>query len=168
MHMCRIFPDVAIEIPGRVIAAAGARENGCDPLRPRDIRLVLRASRGTVKASRRVDWYAKRRGLPPLIAGFLDTHWRSYLLRSLTVEGEDGQDYCDAVKAMTDLAWSVRPKRDSLSRRRLIMLIPELYQRLHVGLESLSLGSGSTVHDGFFAELAKLHQTVLNPHTSAA
>lgn len=111
--------------------------------------------------SRHMDWYAKNRRLPPLIAGFFDTHWRSYALQCSLAYGEDSQSCRAAVKAMADLAWSVQPKYDSLSRRRLIELIPQLYQQLQDGLESV--GVGSAEHDAFFAALAKLHQAALNP-----
>lgn len=111
--------------------------------------------------SRHVNRYAKKRGLPPLIASFLNTHWRSYLLQSHLVDGEDSQNWREGVKAMKDLAWSVRPKKDPISRRRVIAMIPQLYQRLHVGLESMGLSA--TEHDAFFAELSKLHQAALNP-----
>jgi hypothetical protein len=117
----------------------------------------------SVSVSRHIDWYAKKRRLPTLIADFIDIHWRSYLLGCFLKGGEENESFRNAVSAMKDLAWSVRPKKDSLSRRRLVALIPQLYQQLHTGLESVGLGSGTSEHDTFFAELAKLHQAALNP-----
>ena len=116
--------------------------------------------------SRHVDSYAKKRGLPPLIATFLNTHWRSYLVQSYLVDGEDSESWREGIKAMKDLVWSVRPKKDPLSRRRVIAMIPQLYQRLHVGLDSMGLSAAE--HDAFFAELPKLHQAALNPQKSVA
>jgi len=113
----------------------------------------------------RFDWYVKGRGLPPVIADFLDTHWRSYALRCLLRDGHDSESYRAAVKAMKELAWSVRPQQHALSRRRLVDLIPQLYQQLHVGLVTLGLGQGTAEHNVFFGELAKLHQAALNPRT---
>lgn len=118
------------------------------------------------RIERRIDWYAKNRRLPPLIADFIDTHWRSYALRCFLIEGEDSEVFREAIEAMKDLAWSVRLKKDPLSRRRLVELIPRLYQRLHVGLEFLELGVGTLEHDAFFADLVGLHKDALNPSTS--
>lgn len=115
--------------------------------------------------SRRIDWYVKGRGLPPLIADFLDTYWRSYAVQCFLRDGQDSESYREAVKAIKELAWSVRPQQHSLSRRRLINLIPHLYQRLHDGLVTLGLGRGTAEHDIFFAELTKLHREALNPRT---
>lgn len=112
--------------------------------------------------SRHIDWYVQGRRLPTLIADFLDTHWRLYTVRCCLIDGEESESYRETLNAMKDLAWSVRPKRDPLNRRRLVALIPQLYQRLHVGLESLGFGTGTTQHDVFFAELAKLHQAALH------
>ena len=117
----------------------------------------------SASVARHVDWYVEKRHLPTQIADFLDTHWRSYLLQCLLKGGEGNERFRSAVKTMKDLAWSVRPKKEPLSRRRLVALIPHLYEQLHLGLESLGLGSGASEHDAFFGELARLHQTALNP-----
>jgi len=116
------------------------------------------------RIARQIDWYANKRGLPPLIAHFLDMHWRAYLLRSCLVDGHDSKTCRKAIKAIKDLAWSVQPKEHWLSRRRLIELIPQLHEQLHVGLKSV--GVSAAEHDAFFAALARLHHAALHPRTS--
>jgi len=104
--------------------------------------------------------------LPPLITHFLSTHWRSHLAKAhLASGGSESRRWLEAIKTMEDLIWSVHPKKDVAPRRRLFALLPQLYQRLHAGLESLGLDK--TEQDSFFAELAKLHQTALHPGKSS-
>jgi hypothetical protein len=103
--------------------------------------------------------------LPPLIARFLEKHWRAALMRVHVIEGEHSQSWTDLLASTEDLVWSVLPKTDEESRKKLFALLPGLLRRLHAGLESLGLPAAD--EDAFFAELAKLHVTALHPEPQA-
>jgi hypothetical protein len=57
---------------------------------------------------------------------------------------------------MNDLTWIVQLKTDQRSRRWLFKLLPQLFQRLHDGLNFL--GVGPAAQDVFFADLSILIQ----------
>jgi hypothetical protein len=103
--------------------------------------------------------------LPPLIARFLEKHWRAALMRVHVIEGQHSQSWSDLLGSTEDLVWSVLPKTDEESRKKLFVLLPGLLRRLHAGLESLGLPAAE--EDAFFAELAKLHVTALHPEPQA-
>jgi hypothetical protein len=103
--------------------------------------------------------------LPPLIARFLEKHWRAALMRVHVIEGEHSQSWSDLLGSTEDLVWSVLPKTDDESRKKLFALLPGLLRRLHAGLDSLGLPAAE--EDAFFAELAKLHVTALHPEPQA-
>lgn len=114
--------------------------------------------------SRRIDWYAKARYFAPPIARFLDTHWRAYIVMKCERRGEfdaSCRGCRDAIQTMKNLAWSVRPKKDDVSRRRLISLIPGLHEQLYSGL--VFVGVEEREQDEFFVALARLHQEALYP-----
>lgn len=102
--------------------------------------------------------------LPELVTSFLDRHWRPYLMWLHLVHGDDRRR-CAAVVAMTEeLIWSLQPKSDAASRKRLYGLLPRLYKGLHAGLEVA--GVGVSEQDDFFADLARLHAGSLSPSKS--
>jgi hypothetical protein len=110
---------------------------------------------------RDVDRLIDDQSLPPLVSRFLDVHWRAYLVRLHCAEGENCREWNEAVKTMNDLTWIVQPKTDERSRRWLYKLLPQLFQRLHDGLNFLSVCPAA--QDVFFAELSILVQSALNP-----
>jgi hypothetical protein len=110
--------------------------------------------------SRYIDQHTKIQSFSPTIARFLDAHWRAYITRTFIYGGRDSQRWRDAVVTMTDLTWSVRPKQDAERRRRLVASLPQLYARLHAGLEYLGVDAAD--QDTFFASLAKQHQAAMS------
>jgi hypothetical protein len=110
---------------------------------------------------RDVDLLIDDQSLPPLVSRFLDVHWRAYLVRLHCSEGENCREWNEAVKTMNDLTWIVQPKTDERSRRWLFKLLPQLFQRLHDGLNFLGIGPAE--QDAFFSELSVLVQAALNP-----
>ena len=102
--------------------------------------------------------------LPSLVTDFLDTRWRFYLVLLHSYEGENSREWKEAVRTMNDLTWIVQPKTDDKSRRWLYTLLPQLFQRLHDGLDFLSVSAAE--QDAFFSEFSMLVQAALNPEPS--
>ncbi len=115
--------------------------------------------------SRHLDYYACKYPLPPLISHFLETHWRSHLIRLCLHEGENGEGWRRALENTEDLTWSVTPKRDAEGRKRLFAILPELFQWVHGVLKSQEV----TVSDenAFFAKLAQIHAATLATDVNA-
>ena len=109
--------------------------------------------------SRYIDQRINDPCVPQLIALFLFSTWRAYLIRLSLNRSQDNRRWREAVKTTEDLLWSLRPKTDAGSRCRFFKILPQLYQQLHLGITYQ--GWGSKEQDHFFAALAKLHQAVL-------
>ncbi len=110
--------------------------------------------------SRHIDRYVENKDLPPAIARFIDTRWRFYTLRFCALADKDSDNWRKTLKTMNDLAWSVRPKKNEVSRRRLIEMIPVLYEQISFGLEFIA--ASQTEREAFFAALVDLHNAALN------
>lgn len=110
--------------------------------------------------SRHFDRHTGDQPLPPLIARFLDTHWRSYMAKIYFLQGERSQAWRTALENTENLTWSLQPKRDDESRRRLYALLPELFQWVHSVLKSARVAVPE--EDAFFAELARLQVAALH------
>jgi len=113
-----------------------------------------------------LDGYADDQRLPPLIMRFLDTHWRSYMKQLYLREGDLSGTWRNALKNTENLTWSLRAKNDDESRRRLYILLPELFQWIHAVLKSQQAPIAE--EDTFFAELAQLQVAALHPDTVEA
>jgi len=122
----------------------------------------LRVGAETVRevVSRYLRICAKDKWLPPAIARFLDTYWRSYMANLYVSEGERSEAWSRALENTVKLVWSVQPKTDDKGRRRLYGLMPELLQWLHQVLDTLEVPVPE--EDRFFAELAQLHAAALS------
>jgi len=139
-----LAPDAAGKAAGRrALDALEAVEHPSDPQMAAEI------------ISRHLDPYTRDTTLPLHVVGFLDRRWRSVLTRACVEEGDQGSRWRWALDTTEMLCWSVQPKRDQAAKQRLFALLPELLQRLHAGLETLSMHR--VEEDAFFSELSKLH-----------
>lgn len=93
--------------------------------------------------------------VPEVIRSLLDVHWTAVLADAAREGGENGDRWVEAVSAMDDLVWSVRPKTSSEERQRLVGLLPGLISQLRKGLDSIGMPEGA--RSDFFSDLVKLH-----------
>lgn len=89
------------------------------------------------------------------IRDFLLSHWERVLTHHYLDQGESGDGWRQAVSAMDELIWSVRPKLDVAERKRLVELLPRLLKQLEQGLSVI--GGGPELRDQFFTGLVKCH-----------
>jgi len=115
----------------------------------------------TKVVARLLDQHVAKQPLPPLIVGFLEQHWRFYLVRLCVAEGEEGPGWHNAIEHTNKLLWSLQPKKDSASRKRALGLLLELFQWIHTILESQYVPISD--EDTFFAGLAQLYAATLYP-----
>lgn len=99
--------------------------------------------------------------LPNTIREFLTKIWRLMLVLAFARSGKESAAWNNAVKTMDELIWSVTPKRDPQQRKRFFVLLPDLLQRLHEGIQTVGLARSN--EDSFFSRLAYLHANAVNP-----
>jgi len=123
--------------------------------------LAQRERREVVKA--RVDAEIRtrlaQRGVPALVAEFLDRHWRLVLTNTYVRSGGEGAPWVAALAALDELIWSVQPKRGAAERTRLLTLLPDLLKRLRTAIEAVGRNDA---WDPFFGQLIKLHVAALH------
>ncbi len=98
--------------------------------------------------------------MPPLIADFLERHWRLVLAAIAQQHDVTSAAWQEAVTLMDELMWSVTPKTTAGERERLLKLLPNLLKRLRQNLEQLQLDEA---WEAFFSELIRLHMAALRP-----
>jgi len=116
--------------------------------------------------SRLIDRYTADRQLAPLIVRFLDTHWRSYMKQLFDRVGEKSDTWRTALTNTLNLIWSLQPKKDDESRRRLYELLPELFHWIHAVLKSQQVSVPE--EDVFFAELASIQVAALSSYNGSS
>jgi hypothetical protein len=138
-------------------------QEASDPPTLTDLNAVKPGSR--VESARKAvshlfDRYSGNHPLPPPIARFLDEHWRSYMTQIFVRDGDQSEILRKALEHTKLLMWSLHPKRDDVSRRRLHAVLPELFQWVHTVLRSQNVARSD--EDLFFADLAQLQLDALN------
>jgi hypothetical protein len=90
-----------------------------------------------------------------VVRNFLGHYWVHALTNAHAIGGEDGEAWKDAVKAMDELLWSVKPKMTAEDRKYLVTRLPALLKRLHAGMGSISMDAAEQKQ--FFADLVACH-----------
>ena len=86
---------------------------------------------------------------------FLLDSWVHVLTSAHAAEGEDGLSWKNAIRAMDELLWSVKPKLSAEERKHLVTLLPGLLKRLHAGMAAISLDEET--QKSFFSQLVTCH-----------
>lgn len=110
-------------------------------------------------AQQEVRSFLKSSPQPAVVATFLEEYWAAVLQRVAADEGETEADRVSAREAMTDLAWSITPKKSPDDRLTLIGLLPRLLTTLNKGLDRIDIGASQ--RSAFFDALVKLHSAAL-------
>ncbi|MBA2689594.1 MAG: DUF1631 domain-containing protein [Burkholderiales bacterium] len=96
-------------------------------------------------------------GLPMvgMVRQFLSDSWLHVLTHAHISGGEDCPEWKEALRAMDELLWSVRPKMTTEERKQLVALLPVLLKRLHGGMSLIAMGDEK--QKAFFAGLVACH-----------
>ncbi len=118
------------------------------------------------RAQRAVRTFRTQNTLPPLIDAFLDEHWVD-VLRTVAIKNSGNEvEWKAASDVMTDLVWSIEPKKNPADRLKLISLLPKLLAQLNKGLDSI--GAQAEQRAVFFDGLMKFHSAALKGDTPVA
>lgn len=98
--------------------------------------------------------------LPETVRAMLCQQWFEVLVHAHLGGGEEGEPWREAIAAMDDLVWSVKPKTRREERERLIHLLPGLLRRLKEALAAIQVDP--TTCERFFGELVKCHAAAVS------
>ena len=93
------------------------------------------------------------------VRDFLAQQWIKVLLVVYAQTGKEGDPWKNALATMDQLIWSVEPKPRTEERRKLAATVPALLRAMTTGLNSV--GVEDSVRTTFYADLMKLHTTVM-------
>jgi len=99
------------------------------------------------------------------VRGFICGAWSKALAESMLVHGEKGEATVQYMKATDDLLWTLRLPDHPQSRRRLLVMLPGLLQKLREGLALA--GIPESEQQTGLDELMALHAGALRPGNKA-
>jgi len=78
------------------------------------------------------------RNLPPVVHAVLSRPWANYLVLTLLRQGEQSDEWKNALRFADEFVWSALPKTNDLERTRLRALLPQLEKALRHGLATVA------------------------------
>ncbi|MBN8726437.1 MAG: DUF1631 domain-containing protein [Xanthomonadales bacterium] len=78
------------------------------------------------------------RELPPIIHTVLSRPWANYLVLTLLRQGEDSEEWRNALRFADEFVWSALPKSSDAEHQRLRALLPHLEKALRHGLTTVA------------------------------
>lgn len=115
------------------------------------------------RAQRAVHTFSTSASLPPLVDAFLREHWVGVLQAIAITNDEQSADWQAANETMSDLAWSIKAKKSSDERLKLISMLPRLLGQINKGLDSVKADPAQ--RSVFFDSLVKCHSAALKGET---
>lgn len=94
-----------------------------------------------------------------VVSGFLEQRWTTVLTFAWTIEDARPGAVDNAIRAMDDLVWSVKPKATPEQRKALIARLPRLLQALNKWLDAIKWQDAERLQ--FFARLAEYHAAIV-------
>jgi len=111
------------------------------------------------RAAREILSRIAERDLPPIVHGVLSRPWANYLVLTLLRQGEDSDEWRNALRFTDEFIWSALPKNSANEIARLRSLLPPLEKALRHGLTTVAY------HDedmrGLLEDLAQFYDRVL-------
>jgi len=94
-----------------------------------------------------------------VVCGFLEQRWTTVLTFAHTIEEARPGAVGNAMRAMDDLIWSVKPKATQEQRKALIARLPRLLATLNKWLDAIKWQDAERLQ--FFARLAEYHAAIV-------
>jgi hypothetical protein len=101
----------------------------------------------------------KQTVVPQAVMSILEDGWKDALLLIYLREGDQSQDWKEALEIVDRLLWSVQPKSEYAERQQLLRGIPELLRNVRERLNSISFDQHKMAR--LFKELQNCHIQVL-------
>ncbi len=97
---------------------------------------------------------------------FIGNVWFQVLFVRCLRAGNDSLPWRDALQTLTDLVWSVQPLKNAKDRQALIMMVPNLMERLRAGLDDIAYDPFATAD--ICALINRLHRDAVAAFNPAA
>lgn len=111
------------------------------------------------RAAREILSRISERDLPPIVHGVLSRPWANYLVLTLLRQGEESDEWRNALRFTDEFIWSAQPKTTSNDVARLRALLPPLEKALRHGLTTVAYHE--TDMRQLLADLAQFYERVL-------
>jgi len=99
------------------------------------------------------------RDLPPIVHGVLSRPWANYLVLTLLRQGEESDEWRNALRFTDEFIWSALPKASANDVARLRALLPPLEKALRHGLTTVAYHEADMRQ--LLADLAQFYERVL-------
>lgn len=93
--------------------------------------------------------------IPDIVARLVENAWSNVLFVTALKYGYGSSEWKDALSALEELVWSVKPPVNSPQRQKLIQLVPGLLRKLRAGLDTISYNPFEMSE--LFKSLEKVH-----------
>ena len=109
--------------------------------------------------------------LPDIVHNVLTRPWANYLVLTLLRQGEDSNEWRQALRFADEFAWSAEPKTTDAERTRLKGLLPPLEKNLRHGLATVAYHENDVkqlMHElnAFYGKMLNSEQPVLSESTT--
>ena len=111
-------------------------------------------------AAREILQRIEERNLPPVVHAVLSRPWANYLVLTLLRQGENSDEWKNALRFADEFVWSALPKTNDLERTRLRALLPQLEKALRHGLATVAYHDNDVKQ--LMQELSQFYQRLLD------
>jgi len=111
------------------------------------------------RAAREILARIAERDLPPIVHGVLSRPWANYLVLTLLRQGEESDEWRNALRFTDEFVWSAQPKTSANEIARLRALLPPLEKALRHGLTTVAYHEADMQQ--LLADLSQFYERVL-------
>ena len=111
------------------------------------------------RAAREILSRISDRDLPPIVHGVLSRPWANYLVLTLLRQGEESDEWRNALRFTDEFIWSAQPKVSDNELNRLRALLPPLQKALRHGLVTVAYHEADMQR--LLGDLARFYERVL-------
>lgn len=155
-----LFGEVLAELEAHLEEAAQRAAEAEARLRE-EVAARERQERARLKAAEAVQQrLQEHEGLDETLRDFLDHHWKTLLMMTFLMEGEESDAWLTAVNTMDRLIWSIAPKKSAEERKRLVDALPMLLNELRQGMSLIELPEAE--QEALFNHLARRHSEAVS------
>ncbi|HHH35583.1 MAG TPA: DUF1631 family protein, partial [Gammaproteobacteria bacterium] len=120
-----------------------------------------RMAKAREKAAEEVRRRLEESELNDVVRDFITEHWKTLLMMTFLMEGDDSDAWLSSVETMDRLIWSIAPKNSPEERKRLVAELPGLLNNLQQGMRLIDMPARD--RDEFFTRLAQCHSEAVSP-----
>ncbi len=116
--------------------------------------------RARLKAAEEVRARLEQSDLNEIVQEFLSEHWKTLLMMTFLMEGDESDAWISGVETMDNLIWSIAPKKTQEERKQLVAALPSLLESLQQGMNLVEMPLEEK--ERFFSRLARCHSEAVS------